>query len=157
MESYDDPTRFGRGRYDRHMGPSIVIDQWRKGAQWFEMSRALAIEIISEYKYYDLFRKYCHPPCFPDEHYIPTYLNIFHAASNSNRTTTFVDWSLGGPHPTTFVRENITEGFLQNIRRSRKSCLYNSKTINVCYLFARKFDPSALEPLLELSSKVMGF
>ncbi|XP_010682059.2 glycosyltransferase BC10 [Beta vulgaris subsp. vulgaris] len=157
VESYDDPTRFGRGRYDRHMRPSIMIDQWRKGAQWFEINRALGIEIISDYKYYDLFRKYCHPPCFPDEHYIPTYLNIFHAPFNSNRTLTKVDWSLGGPHPTTFVRENITEGFIQNIRNNKKKCLYNSKSTTVCYLFARKFAPSALEPLLDLSSKVMGF
>lgn len=157
VESYDDPTRFGRGRYDRHMRPNITLDQWRKGAQWFEISRPLGIEIISDYKYYDLFRKYCHPPCFPDEHYIATYLNIFHAPLNANRTLTWVDWSLGGPHPTTFGRENITEGFIQNIRNYSKKCRYNSKITSVCYLFARKFAPSALEPLLNLSSKVMGF
>ncbi|CAO2839460.1 unnamed protein product [Amaranthus hypochondriacus] len=157
VESYDDPTRFGRGRYDRHMRPLIVVEQWRKGAQWFEISRALAIEIISDYKYYDLFRKYCPPPCFPDEHYIATYLNIFHPSLNSNRTLTWVDWSQGGPHPSTFVRENITEAFIEKIRNYRKQCWYNSKRTSVCYLFARKFAPSTLEPLLDLSSKVMGF
>uniref|UniRef100_A0A803N9J6 Core-2/I-branching beta-1,6-N-acetylglucosaminyltransferase family protein n=1 Tax=Chenopodium quinoa TaxID=63459 RepID=A0A803N9J6_CHEQI len=157
VESYDDTSRFGRGRYDRHMRPNITVEQWRKGAQWFEIRRDLGIEIISDYKYYDLFRKYCHPPCFPDEHYVATYLNIFHAPLNSNRTLTWVDWSLGGPHPTTFVRENITEGFIRNIRNYKKKCLYNSKSTTVCYLFARKFAPSTLEPLLNLSSKLMGF
>ncbi|KNA09206.1 hypothetical protein SOVF_155590 [Spinacia oleracea] len=157
VESYDDKTRFGRGRYDRHMRPNIMVDEWRKGAQWFEITRALGVEIISDNKYYHLFRKYCHPPCFPDEHYIPTYLNKFHASGNSNRTLTWVDWSLGGPHPTTFVRENITQAFIENIRNYRNKCWYNSKSINVCYLFARKFAPSALDPLLDLSSKVMGF
>ncbi|KAK9676416.1 hypothetical protein RND81_11G075500 [Saponaria officinalis] len=157
VESYDDPTRYGRGRYSRRMMPDIRLYQWRKGSQWFEMSRALAVEIISDYKYYDLFRKYCHPSCYPDEHYIPTYLNIFHAPVNSNRTVTYVDWSLGGPHPASFGRENITESFIQKIRNNGTECWYNSQRTTLCYLFARKFNPTALEPLLDISSKVMGF
>lgn len=157
VESYDDPSRYGRGRYSRRMGPDIKLRQWRKGSQWFEITRSLAIEIISDYKYYDLFRKYCHPSCYPDEHYIPTYLQIFHPLLNSNRTVTWVDWSLGGPHPASFGRENITEGFIQNIRNNGTECWYNFQRTPICYLFARKFDPSALEPLLNISSKVMGF
>ncbi|XP_010682058.2 glycosyltransferase BC10 [Beta vulgaris subsp. vulgaris] len=157
VESYDDPSRYGRGRYSRRMGPDIKLRQWRKGSQWFEITRSWAIEIISDYKYYDLFRKYCHPSCYPDEHYIPTYLQIFHPLLNSNRTVTWVDWSLGGPHPASFGRENITEGFIQNIRNNGTECWYNFQRTPICYLFARKFDPSALEPLLNISSKVMGF
>ncbi|XP_021720367.1 uncharacterized protein LOC110688008 [Chenopodium quinoa] len=157
VESYDDPSRYGRGRYSRRMGPNIRLHQWRKGSQWFEVKRALAIEIISDYRYYDLFRRYCHPSCYPDEHYIPTYLNIFHPYLNANRTVTWVDWSLGGPHPASFGRENITEGFIQNIRNNGTECWYNSLRTPICYLFARKFRPSALEPLLNISSKVMGF
>lgn len=157
VESYDDPSRYGRGRYSRRMIPDIRLHQWRKGSQWFEIKRDLAIEIISDYKYYDLFRRYCHPSCYPDEHYIPTYLNIFHAPLNSNRTVTWVDWSLGGPHPASFGRENITEGFIQNIRNNGTECWYNNQRTPICYLFARKFAESALEPLLNLSFKVMGF
>ncbi|XP_074275062.1 glycosyltransferase BC10 [Silene latifolia] len=157
VESYDDPTRYGRGRYNRRMLPDIKLYQWRKGSQWFEMSRTIAVEIISDYKYYDLFRKYCHPSCYPDEHYISTYINMFLGPLNSNRTVTYVDWSLGGPHPANFGRENITESFIQKIRNNGTECLYNSERTTLCYLFARKFDPSALEPLLDLSSKVMGF
>uniref|UniRef100_A0A803MMG4 Core-2/I-branching beta-1,6-N-acetylglucosaminyltransferase family protein n=1 Tax=Chenopodium quinoa TaxID=63459 RepID=A0A803MMG4_CHEQI len=153
VESYDDPSRYGRGRYSRRMGPNIRLHQWRKGSQWFEVKRALAIEIISDYRYYDLFRRYCHPSCYPDEHYIPTYLNIFHPYLNANRTVTWVDWSLGGPHPASFGRENITEGFIQNIRNNGTECWYNSLRTPICYLFARKFRPSALEPLLNISSK----
>ncbi|KAH9603110.1 hypothetical protein KSS87_002684 [Heliosperma pusillum] len=157
VDSYDDPTRYGRGRYNRRMLPDIKLYQWRKGSQWFEMSRTLAVEIISDYKYYDLFRKYCHPSCYPDEHYIPTYTNMFLGPLNSNRTVTYVDWSLGGPHPANFGRENITVSFIQNIRNNGTECLYNSERTTLCYLFARKFDPSALDPLIDLSSEVMGF
>lgn len=157
VESYDDPSRYGRGRYNRYMLPQIKLHQWRKGAQWFELNRDLAIDIISDFKYYDLFRKYCHPSCYPDEHYIPTYLNIFHPSLNSNRTVTWIDWSLGGPHPATFGGENITESFIQNLRNNGTECVYNMQRTPVCYLFARKFSPSALDPLLDLSSRVMGF
>ncbi|KAL6513209.1 hypothetical protein OROGR_020695 [Orobanche gracilis] len=157
VESYDEPTRYGRGRYNRRMKPDIKLAEWRKGSQWFEMHRALAVKIISDTKYYTLFKKYCKPSCYPDEHYIPTYIRKFHGNLNANRTVTYVDWSQLGPHPATFMAGNITEGFVESLRNNGTLCSYNSKETPICYLFARKFDPSALEPLLNLTSTVMGF
>ncbi|KAK6915863.1 Glycosyl transferase, family 14 [Dillenia turbinata] len=156
VESYDDPSRYGRGRYSRSMFPDIKLKHWRKGSQWFEMNRAVAIYVISDTKYYNIFRKYCRPSCYPDEHYIPTFLNMFHGSLNANRSITWVDWSLGGPHPALHGASNITEGFMQSIRNNG-TCSYNSEKTSICHLFARKFAPSALEPLLNISSKVMRF
>ncbi|CAA2933896.1 uncharacterized protein LOC111382017 [Olea europaea subsp. europaea] len=157
VEAYDDPSRYGRGRYSRHMLPDIKLADWRKGSQWFEHNRAVAVKIIADIKYYTLFKKYCRPSCYPDEHFIPTYLQMFFGSLNANRTVTYVDWSLGGPHPATFMAGNITENFVQSIRKNGTLCSYNSGNTPICYLFARKFDPSALQPLLNLTSKVMGF
>ncbi|KAK8541687.1 hypothetical protein V6N13_137720 [Hibiscus sabdariffa] len=157
VESYDDPTRYGRGRYNRKMLPHIKLYQWRKGSQWFEMQRSVATYIVSDTKYYDLFKKYCKPACYPDEHYIPTFLNMFHGSMNANRTVTWVNWSMGGPHPAMHEGVNVTEGFIQAIRNNGTLCAYNAEQTSVCYLFARKFAPSALEPLLNLSSTVMNF
>lgn len=157
VESYDDPSRYGRGRYSRRMLPYIRLAEWRKGSQWFEIHRTLAVKIVADTKYYALFRKYCKPSCYPDEHYIPTYLHKFHGAFNANRTVTYVDWSLMGPHPATFTAVDITEGFIQSLRNNGTLCSYNSGDTSVCYLFARKFDPSALESLLNITSQVMGF
>ncbi|KAJ7967950.1 Core-2/I-branching beta-1,6-N-acetylglucosaminyltransferase family protein [Quillaja saponaria] len=157
VESYDDPSRYGRGRYSRRMLPDIQLKQWRKGSQWFELNRDLAVYIVSDTKYYNLFRKYCKPACYPDEHYIPTFLNMFYSELNSNRTVTWVDWSMGGPHPATYGEADITDSFIQSIRNNGTLCPYNSGITSVCYLFARKFAPSALEPLLKLSSTVMEF
>ncbi|KAI3448375.1 hypothetical protein Pfo_005040 [Paulownia fortunei] len=157
VESYDDPSRYGRGRYSRRMHPDIRLAEWRKGSQWFEIHRTLAVKIVADTKYYTLFRKFCKPSCYPDEHYIPTYLRKFHGAFNANRTVTYVDWSLMGPHPATFTAFNITEGFIESLRNNGTLCSYNSGKTPVCYLFARKFDPSALEPLLNFTSQVMGF
>ncbi|XP_054776980.1 glycosyltransferase BC10-like isoform X2 [Prosopis cineraria] len=155
VESYDDPSRYGRGRYSRNMLPHIQLKHWRKGSQWFEVRRAVAVFLVSDTKYYNLFRKYCKPACYPDEHYIPTFLNLFYGPMNANRTVTWVNWSMGGPHPATYGRENITVRFLQAIRNNGTLCRYNSEMTSVCFLFARKFDSTALEPLLNLSSTTM--
>ncbi|CAM8954936.1 unnamed protein product [Rhodiola kirilowii] len=156
-DSFDEPTRYGRGRYNRKMLPDIHLRQWRKGSQWFELDRFLAISIISDTKYYEIFKKYCRPACYPDEHYIPTFLNMFHGSQNANRSVTWVDWSLGGPHPATYENFNITEGFIRRIQNNETLCSYNSEKTSLCYLFARKFAPSALEPLLNLTSTVLRF
>ncbi|XP_068647053.1 glycosyltransferase BC10 [Aristolochia californica] len=158
VDSYDDPSRYGRGRYSRNMLPHIKLADWRKGSQWFELNRVLAVNIVADTKYYDIFRKYCRPSCYPDEHYIQTYTNMFFGQLNSNRSVTWVDWSRGGPHPATFGAVDITEDFIRDIRDSNgTTCKYNSKETTICYLFARKFAPSALEPLMNLTSKLMKF
>ncbi|KAK4802852.1 hypothetical protein SAY86_001055 [Trapa natans] len=154
---YDDPSGDGRGRYSPHMQPRITLEQWRKGSQWFEMDRDLAARIVGDTEYYDLFRKYCKPACYPDEHYIPTYLHIFHGTKSANRSLTYVDWSHGGPHPARFEAEMVTEKFVRSIRDNGTLCSYNSGVTSLCYLFARKFAPNALEPLLNLSSSLMEF
>ncbi|XP_038989875.1 glycosyltransferase BC10-like [Phoenix dactylifera] len=157
VHSYDEDTENGRGRYSRHLAPAIKLSQWRKGAQWFELHRSLAVNIVAEDKYYNLFRKYAGSLNYPDEHYIPTYLSIFYGASIANRTLTWVDWSTRGPHPATFGRRNITEGFIQSIRNNATTCSYNFRPTSVCFLFARKFSRDALEPLLNISPTVMRF
>lgn len=158
VDSYDEDSWRGRGRYSSRMRPDIQLSQWRKGSEWFELNRELAIDIVADTKYYSLFRRYCRPSCYPDEHYIPTYLNMFRGSLNANRSVTWVDWSRGGAHPATYGRASITEGFIQSIRNNgTAACTYNSKPTSVCFLFARKFAPGALEPLLRLSSTVMHF
>ncbi|WOL17899.1 hypothetical protein Cni_G26692 [Canna indica] len=157
VQSYDEDTKQGRGRYNQHMAPEIMLTQWRKGSQWFELNRELAIIIVAEYKSYSLFRKYCKPSCYPDEHYIPTYLSIFHGSLNANRSVTWVDWSRGGPHPARYGAPSITAEFIQFMRNNGTSCTYNSRSTSVCFLFARKFAPSALAPLLNLTSTVLGY
>lgn len=157
VESYDDPSRVGRGRYNPNMKPEINLSDWRKGSQWFEINRDLAVAIVSDTKYYTIFKKFCRPDCYSDEHYIPTLVNTFYKKFSANRTVTWVDWSRGGPHPGMFGKNDITEGFIQNIRNNATHCAYNSDKTCVCYLFARKFAPSALGPLLNLTSTVMEF
>lgn len=156
MGSVDEDGPYGRGRYSYAMGPQVHLSQWRKGSQWFEINRLLAIEIVGDVMYYRKFKEFCRPPCYVDEHYFPTMLSIPYSNLLANRTLTWTDWSRGGAHPATFGKDDITERFLEKLPRAQ-SCFYNDQPSQVCYLFARKFAPSALQPLLKLAPKVLGF
>ena len=156
MDAFDDNGPFGRGRYNENMEPEVPIAKWRKGSQWFEVDRDLAATIVKDTLYYPKFREICRPACFSDEHYLPTMLTIEKPMALANRSMTWTDWSRGGSHPATFGESDITENFFQKIFDG-VNCTYNGRNTSMCYLFARKFAPSALEPLLHIAPKIMGF
>ncbi|WCJ39633.1 Core-2/I-branching beta-1 6-N-acetylglucosaminyltransferase family protein [Euphorbia peplus] len=67
VSAFDDPGPVGRGRYNESMAPEINITQWRKGAQWFEVNRKLAITIVEDSKsltWVDWSRGGSHPATF---------------------------------------------------------------------------------------------
>ncbi|KAL1829359.1 hypothetical protein ACET3Z_007771 [Daucus carota] len=154
--AFDDPGPYGRGRYNYRMAPEIEITHWRKGSQWFEINRKLAIHIVEDTTFYPKFNDFCKPACYVDEHYFPTMLTIRAPNLLANRSVTWVDWSRGGAHPATFGRGDISEDFLKNIFVGGE-CLYNDRNSSVCSLFARKFAPSSLKPLLLLAPQILGF
>ncbi|KAK9699781.1 hypothetical protein RND81_08G196000 [Saponaria officinalis] len=156
MGSLDELGRDGRGRYNENMAPEVNLTEWRKSSQWFEINRKLAIDVVEDTFYYPKFKAFCRPNCYVDEHYFPTMLTIQSPHLLANRTVTYVDWSRGGAHPATFGREDITPEFFDKILKS-KTCEYNHRNSSICNLFARKFAPSTLEPLLQLSPTVLGF
>lgn len=67
-----------------------------------------------------------------------------------------MDWSRGGPHPAKFSSRDVTDEFLNKIRYGSE-CVYNGNVTSVCFLFARKFLPNALEPLLRIAPVLLGF
>ncbi|PON99252.1 Glycosyl transferase [Trema orientale] len=156
VHMFDDPGTEGRGRYSpKIMSPQISLSDWRKGSQWFAIDRELAVEIVSDTKYYPIFQKHCRkgPPCYADEHYIPTLINILFPEVNSNLSVTWVDWSeVVSAHPGTFGKKAISAEFLNKIRFGT-NCTYNngSTYTSLCFLFARKFLPETLQPLLRIA------
>lgn len=154
--AFDDPGPYGRGRYSEYMAPEVNITQWRKGSQWFEINRKLAYYIVEDTKFYPKFNEFCRPACYVDEHYFPTMLTIQAANLLANRSVTWVDWSRGGAHPATFGAADITEQFMERMFESG-NCTYNDQPSTICYIFARKFAPSALKPLFLLAPKYLGF
>ncbi|KAL2548488.1 Core-2/I-branching beta-1 [Forsythia ovata] len=154
--AFDDPGPYGRGRYSDKMLPEVNITQWRKGSQWFEINRKLALYIVEDAKFYPKFAEFCKPACYVDEHYFPTLLTIRAANILANRSITWADWSRGGAHPAAFGQSDITEEFMKTLFEGQ-SCVYNDKSSSICYFFARKFAPSALERLFFLAPKYLGF
>lgn len=156
INAFDDPGPFGRGRYNENMAPEVNITQWRKGSQWFEINRRLAITIVEDTVFDPKFEAFCKPHCYVDEHYFPTMLTIRAPNLLANRSLTWVDWSRGGAHPATFGQADITVEFFKKIAKS-KNCEYNGKNHSICYLFARKFAPSTSEPLLQIAPLAFGY
>uniref|UniRef100_A0A7C9EWW1 Uncharacterized protein n=1 Tax=Opuntia streptacantha TaxID=393608 RepID=A0A7C9EWW1_OPUST len=156
MNAFDDPGPYGRGRYNENMAPEVNVTQWRKGSQWFEINRRLAITVVEDTIFHPKFEAFCKPHCYVDEHYFPTMLTIRAPNLLANRSLTWVDWSRGGAHPATFGKGDITAEFFKKIAES-KNCEYNGKNHSTCYLFARKFAPSALEPLLQIAPAAFGY
>lgn len=154
--SFDDLGPYGRGRYRSYMAPEVNITEWRKGSQWFEVNRKLALDIVQDTKFYQKFEQFCRPPCYVDEHYFPTMLTIEAGEVLANRSLTWVDWSRGGAHPATFGGRDIKEEFLERVLVGQ-NCSYNDHASSVCYLFARKFAPSSLQPLLHLAKEFFGY
>ncbi|KAF2298671.1 hypothetical protein GH714_035675 [Hevea brasiliensis] len=158
LEVYDQPGPIGRDRYNPRMSPTIQLDQWRKGSQWFQIDRRLAHEVITNQKYFSIFQRFCNGLCFGDEHYLPTLVTTKLWRRISNRTLTWVNWSKIGPHPFTFGRIETTRDNLEWLRSNgNKGCEYNGRRIHICYLFARKFMPNALDRLMRLAPHVMQF
>jgi len=154
--AFDADSAVGRGRYSIRMAPLITLQQWRKGSQWFEMDRELALEVVSDTTYFPVFQTLCKGSCYADEHYLPTFVSIRFWEKNSNRSLTWVDWSKGGRHPTRYVRPEVTVALLENLRNQK--CEYYGKFgnyTNACFLFARKFLPSSLTRLMRFATRVM--
>lgn len=162
VESYDRGD--GRGRH----GPfftahNITLSQWRKGAQWFEMDRALAVEVVAEARYITVFRG-DHGASNMEEYYLATLVNLIRWGNrNTNRTLTYMDWRGGGSHPKDHGEKDVTVELVEGMRRGDGKCGYKVDVgngvgeVEFCYLFARKFSRDAVGKLLELAPKVMGF
>ncbi|XP_047971915.1 glycosyltransferase BC10-like [Salvia hispanica] len=157
MGAFDDPGPYGRGRYNENMLPEVNISDWRKGSQWFEVNRKLAVYVVQDTKFYPKFLDFCRPACYVDEHYFPTMLTIEAGGLLANRSLTWVDWSRGGAHPATFGAADVTDEFFMRRIYEGHRCLYNGQNSSVCFLFARKFSPSALQALFLLAPKFLGF
>ncbi|KAI4324768.1 hypothetical protein MLD38_030224 [Melastoma candidum] len=155
--SFDEDGPYGRGRYNRKMAPLVTLSQWRKGSQWFEVDRKIALDMIEDTTYYTSFKRFCRPTCYVDEHYFATMLTIQSPHLIANRTLTWVDWTRGGAHPATFGKDDVSEDFMRKRILDNSTCTYNDEPSTFCFLFARKFAPDALDSLLAIASKVFGY
>ncbi|KAJ7544508.1 hypothetical protein O6H91_09G081300 [Diphasiastrum complanatum] len=173
VDCFDDPGPHGLGRYLDYMLPEIQKDEWRKGAQWFAVKRQHALLLVADHVYYRKFKLFCKPGeanhnCYPDEHYVQTFLHIIDPSGLSNWTVTHVDWSEGKWHPKSYKVEDVTQARLRSIQAidehvhvtsnlqgkvTKVPCMRNGKR-KPCFLFARKFLPETAGVLLKILPEV---
>ncbi|XP_062223937.1 glycosyltransferase BC10-like [Phragmites australis] len=170
IDCFLDPGPHGSGRYSTEMLPEIEQRDFRKGAQWFAVTRRHALVILADNLYYNKFKLYCKPAegrnCIADEHYLPTLFNMVDPAGIANWSVTHVDWSEGKWHPRSYRAADVTFELLKNLMSVNENfhitsddkkvvtmtpCMWNG-TKRPCYLFARKFYPEAQNNLLKLFS-----
>ena len=155
LAAFDDPGPHGRGRYNWNMRPEIEIDQWRKGAQWFEFTRKVSRDVVADTKFYPKFLWFCLPSCYADEHYFPTMLTTIDGEQLANRSITSADWGGGGAHPKSFVNVEMKKETIISMR-GEPTCMWNGIPNQPCFLFGRKVEPSTRARLMILA-RFMGF
>ncbi|PSS04995.1 Cell wall protein [Actinidia chinensis var. chinensis] len=136
-------------RGENIMLPEIPFDRFRIGSQFFALTRKHALLVIKDRRLWRKFRLPClnTDSCYPEEHYFPTLLSMQDPNGCTHYTLTRVNWtdSTGG-HPHTYCPPEVSPNLIHELRVSNSS---------YSYLFARKFSPDCLDPLMDLADKVI--
>ncbi|XP_008787764.1 glycosyltransferase BC10-like [Phoenix dactylifera] len=133
------------------MLPEVPFDRFRVGSQFFILARRHAVLVVRDRRLWNKFRNPClksmKDSCYPEEHYFPTLLDMQDPDGCTRYTLTRVNWtgSVGG-HPHTYRPPEVSGDLIQELRKSNSS---------YSYLFARKFSPDCLDPLLEIADTVI--
>ncbi|OVA17129.1 Glycosyl transferase [Macleaya cordata] len=136
-------------RGDDVMMPEVPYDSFRVGSQFFILTRRHSLLVIRDRKLWRKFRLPClkKDSCYPEEHYFPTLLSMEDPKGCTHFTLTRVNWtgSTGG-HPHTYHPAEVSPELVYRLRVSNSS---------YSYLFARKFSPDCLNPLMEIADTVI--
>lgn len=146
-----EPTLWDRynARGEDVMLPEVKYEEFRVGSQFFVLTRKQSLTVIKDRKLWRKFKLPCLNVdiCYPEEHYFPTLLSKQDPDSCTGYTLTRVNWteSMGG-HPRTYHSTEVSPELINRLRESNSS---------YSYMFARKFSPECLNPLMEIADSVI--
>ncbi|KAG6630782.1 glycosyltransferase BC10-like [Carya illinoinensis] len=147
----DDPNLPDRyiARGDNAMLPEVPFEQFRVGSQFFTLTRKHALLVLRDIRLWRKFKLPCLniDSCYPEEHYFPTLLSMEDPKGCTHYTLTRVNWtdSFDG-HPHLYTPEEVSAELVYKLRESNSS---------YSFLFARKFSPDCLKPLMEIADDVV--
>ncbi|KAL6623391.1 hypothetical protein ACP70R_033270 [Stipagrostis hirtigluma subsp. patula] len=149
----DEPTLHDRyyARGDDVMLPEVPYDRFRVGSQFFVLARRHAVMVVRDRRLWNKFKLPClvkrKDSCYPEEHYFPTLLDMQDPGGCTKFTLTRVNWtdSVGG-HPHTYQPEEVSGDLIRELRKSNGT---------YSHMFARKFAPESLEPLMKIADSVI--
>nr|XP_024397750.1 uncharacterized protein LOC112292983 isoform X2 [Physcomitrium patens] len=165
-------------QYNDDMKAVIPHENWRKGSQWFTLTRKHAEAVAADSTVFPMFVQYCKKKngtkmphnCIPDEHYIQTLFAMKDLERETERRTlTYSRWEnhvknkgREGWHPVTFTFQDSTLEtikYIQAFRNIRYETESRTEWCKVagkerpCFLFARKFTRAAGFRLLDQVTK----
>lgn len=140
-------------RYDSRgknvMLPEVPFEKFRVGSQFFVMTKKHALMVLKERRLWRKFRLPCIriQSCYPEEHYFSTFLSMEDPNGCTRYTLTRVNWteSVDG-HPHTYRPPEVSPELIHTLRESN---------FTRDYLFARKFSPDCLKPLMDMADTVI--
>lgn len=158
------------GTYDRWaargpdaMLPEVTLEDFRIGSQFWVLTRKHARFVVSDKRLWSKFSLPCVrlDTCYPEENYFPTLLSMRDPSGCVPATLTHVNWtgSFDG-HPRMYEASEVGPDLIQSLRDERPrygddgtngTDLYIAER-NDPFLFARKFSPEAVEPLMSLAT-----
>ncbi|KAL8538894.1 hypothetical protein ACS0TY_000771 [Phlomoides rotata] len=149
--SSDKPELWDRyiARGKNQMLPEVPFDRFRGGSQFFTLTRQHALVVVKDRRLWRKFKLPCFNlnSCYPEEHYFPTLLSMEDPDGCTGYTLTRVNWtgSVGG-HPHLYRPAEVLPRLIAELRSSNSSH---------SFMFARKFSPDCLQPLLDMADDVI--
>ncbi|KAM0872411.1 hypothetical protein ACQ4PT_038745 [Festuca glaucescens] len=144
------PARYV-ARGDDAMLPEVPFDRFRVGSQFFVLARRHAVMVVRDRRLWNKFKAPClvkaKDSCYPEEHYFPTLLDMQDPDGCTKYTLTRVNWTdaVDG-HPHTYQPEEVSGELIRELRKSNGT---------YSHMFARKFAPQTLGPLMEIADSVI--
>nr|GMD42855.1 glycosyltransferase BC10-like [Ipomoea batatas] len=153
-------------RGDYAMLPEVRFEDFRIGSQFYVLTRKHARIVVRDRKLWSKFKQPClyRDTCYPEEQYFSTLLSMVDPQGCSHATLTHVDWkgSHGG-HPRMYSADEVGRGLILTLRNDRPR--YGDEEMNGSdpsltkrhdpFLFARKFSPDSIEPLMRIAKDVI--
>jgi hypothetical protein len=148
-----EPTLHDRyyARGDDAMLPEVPYGSFRVGSQFFVLTRRHAVMVVRDRRLWNKFKLPClvkrKYSCYPEEHYFPTLLDMQDPGGSTKFTLTRVNWtdSFDG-HPHTYQPEEVSGELIRELRKSNGT---------YSHMFARKFTPECLGPLMKIADSVI--
>ncbi|XP_015885844.2 glycosyltransferase BC10 [Ziziphus jujuba] len=161
------------GNYDRWaargpdaMLPDVRLEDFRIGSQFWVLTRKHARFVVSDRRFWSKFSLPCVriDTCYPEENYFPTLLSMRDPRGCIPATLTHVNWtgSFDG-HPRMYEAFEVGPDLIELMRNERPR--YgddgtNGSDLSIFerhdpFLFARKFTPDAIQPLMSIANDVL--
>ncbi|XVF35602.1 hypothetical protein REPUB_Repub18cG0160200 [Reevesia pubescens] len=161
------------GSYDRWaargpdaMLPEVKFEDFRIGSQFWSLTRKHARLVVSDQMIWAKFNQPClvWDRCYPEENYFPTLVHMRDPRGILPATLTHVDWNGSSDgHPRMYVASEVGPQLITRLRKDKPR--YGDDGTNDTnwsvtqrrdpFLFARKFSPDSIHPLLSIAGDVL--